>query len=124
MRVSIPALLAVVALSGPAWATDGPVATAGAAPGAPTPAAAAPPAIAPDATWAEEDVPTVVPGPCGPTAIGPDGRIDTRPHGEIDVGVGTDGYRHIRVSACKPLGQTGAIAVSISRTEADWRRRR
>ena len=124
MRVPILAALALVLFGGPALATDGPIATANGAGGAPAPETAAPPpVVAPDAAD-YADAPDVVPGPCGPTTIGPDGKPDTRAHGEVDVGVGTRGYRHVRLSACKPIGREGAIAISVSETQADWGRRR
>jgi hypothetical protein len=123
MRLIAMAALALSLMASAAWA-DGPVATADAGSGAPTPESAAPaPIQAPSA----DDLgpgPEVVPGPCGPREVGKDGKPDRRAHGEVDVGVGTGGYRHVRVSACKPLGDNAAIAVSVSQTQANWGRRR
>jgi len=123
MRLIACTAIALSLVAGAAWA-DGPLATADAGPGAPAAQTAAPPPIeAPSA----DDLgpgPEVVPGPCGPRQVGKDGKPDNRAHGVVDVGVGTGGYRHVGVSACKPLGDNGAIAVSVSQTQANWGRRR
>jgi hypothetical protein len=123
MRFIATTALLLSLMASAAWA-DGPVATANAGSGAPTPQTAPPPPIeAPSA----DDLgpgPEVVPGPCGLQRVGKDGRLDRRAHGEVDVGVGTGGYRNVRVSTCKPLGDNAAIAVSVSETQANWGRRR
>lgn len=121
MRLIAAAALALTLMAPAAWA-DGPVATADAGPGAPTPQAAPP---SPIEAASPDDVgpaPDVVPGPCGPRQLTKDGKPDRAAHGEVDVGTG--GYRHVRVSACKPIGDNAAIAVSVSQTQANWGRRR
>jgi hypothetical protein len=64
-------------------------------------------------------------GPCGPEKVKPDGRLETKPHGEIEAGVGTGGYRHVAGAVCQPIGQNGAVAVSVDETQANptYRRR-
>ena len=123
MRHIAAAALALTLTAPAAWA-QGPVATADAGRGAPAPQATPPSPIQAASADDTEPGPDVVPGPCGPRQIGKDGKSDRAAHGEVDVGVGTGGYRHVRVSACKPLGDNAAIAVSVSQTHADWGRRR
>jgi hypothetical protein len=60
-------------------------------------------------------------GPCGPERVKPDGKLDTAPHGVVEAGVGTHGYRHLAGAICQPIGQNAAIAVSASQTQ--WGRR-
>jgi hypothetical protein len=122
MRAKVFAIAAFVVSAGPALA-DGPVATAGGSgPGAPqptTPAAALPP----DGTTSAQSQPVAM-GPCGPEKVKPDGRLDTAAHGELEAGVGTGGYRHVAGAVCQPVGQDGAVAVSVSVTEAGQGHRR
>jgi hypothetical protein len=61
-------------------------------------------------------------GPCGPEAVAADGKTETKAHGYIEGGVGTNGYRHIAAGLCKPLANGGAIAVSVSQSQAQGRR--
>jgi hypothetical protein len=122
MRLIAPAVLALTLAASAAWA-EGPIATADAGSGAPTPQAAPPPIQAQSADE-ETGGPDVVPGPCGPRQITKDGKSDRAAHGEVDVGVGTGGYRHVRVSGCKPIGDNAAVAVSISETQWNGGRRR
>jgi hypothetical protein len=56
-------------------------------------------------------------GPCGPEKVRPDGKLDTAPHGEVEVGVGTRGYRHVAAAVCQPIGQDAAVTVSASETQ-------
>lgn len=58
-------------------------------------------------------------GPCGPVET-PDGKADYSPHGEVHAGVGTHGYRNIGGAICKPLGDNGAIAIAIDKTDGDY----
>jgi hypothetical protein len=58
-------------------------------------------------------------GPCGPLET-PDGKADYSPHGEVHAGVGTHGYRNIGGAICKPLGDNGAIAIAIDKTDGDY----
>jgi hypothetical protein len=46
-----------------------------------------------------------------------DGQGEGRMRGEVSVGVGTGGYRSGSVSAVIPLGETGTLGLSLSRTE-------
>jgi len=67
----------------------------------------------------------VVAGPCGPEAVGDDGKVATNAHGFAEAGVGTGGYRHLGGAVCQPLGDNAAVAVSVSETQGDgWRARR
>ena len=61
-------------------------------------------------------------GPCGPQAVSADGKTDNRAHGFVEGGIGTSGYRHVAAGVCKPLANGGAIAVSVSDTQAQGRR--
>jgi hypothetical protein len=56
--------------------------------------------------------------------VKPDGSLDTAPHGEVEAGVGTNGYRRIAGSVCQPIGQDGAVAVSVGETQSDGNYRR
>jgi hypothetical protein len=62
-------------------------------------------------------------GPCGPERVKPDGKLDTAPHGEIEAGIGTHGYRHLAGTVCQPLGQNGAVQVSAGVSQAQYGRR-
>jgi hypothetical protein len=64
----------------------------------------------------------VRPGPCGPEAATADGKTATKPHGYVEGGVGSNGYRHIGAGLCKPLANGGAIAVSVGESQAQGRR--
>ena len=103
-----------------AWA-DGPVATTSSADQAPPqPQAAAPPL--PD--HGDGQAPgRVAMGPCGPERVKPDGKLDTAPHGEIEAGVGTHGYRRLAGRICQPIGQNAAVEISAGVTQARWGRR-
>jgi len=61
-------------------------------------------------------------GPCGPEAVAADGKTGTTPHGYVEGGIGTNGYRHIGAGVCKPLANGGAIAVSVSQSQVQDRR--
>jgi hypothetical protein len=103
-----------------AWA-DGPVTTAsGADQVPPQPQAAAPPL-----PGVSDGAPgqRVAMGPCGPERVKPDGKLDTAPHGEIEAGIGTHGYRHLAGAVCQPIGQNASVAVSASVSQAQWGRR-
>ena len=103
-----------------AWA-DGPVTTASSAgQAAPQPQAAAPPLAGVSDNAAPE---RVAMGPCGPERIKPDGKLDTAPHGEVEAGIGTYGYRHLAGAICQPIGQNAAVAVSAGVSQAQWGRR-
>ena len=114
-------VLGMLIVAGPALA-DPPIATGRG--DAPAQASQSPPPL--DAQGQPgDDAPPVRLGPCGPQAIGADGKPDNRAHGEVDVGVGTNGYRHVALHACKPIGDAGAVAISVGQTQADaWRGRR
>jgi hypothetical protein len=116
----IALFIAAVAAS-PALA-DAPVATAGAAQAPPPePQAAAPPLAAAPANAPAG--PPVAMGPCGPKQVKPDGTLETKPHGEIDAGAGTAGYRHIAGEVCQPLKNGGAVDLGVSYDQFGWRGR-
>jgi len=58
-------------------------------------------------------------GPCGPLETA-DGKPDHSAHGEVHAGVGTHGYRNIGGAVCKPIGDNGAIAIAIDKTDGDY----
>jgi hypothetical protein len=116
-RLTIAALL-LAAAAAPAWA-DGPVTTASSAQvGDPQPQTAPPP-LPPDRSLAAQGQPMGM-GPCGPERIKPNGKLDTAPHGEVEAGVGTHGYREVGGAICQPIGQNGAVSVSVSQTQGNW----
>ena len=122
MRVTVLAVAAMLVLAGPALA-QGPIATAGGdASTAPQPTAA-PPSL-PTAVPEPADGQQIAMGPCGPEKVKPNGQLETKPHGEIEAGVGTGGYRHVAGAVCQPLGQSGAVAVSAGETQASQSYRR
>jgi len=103
-----------------AWA-DGPVSTTSTADqNPPQPQAAAPPLPDQDGGPALQ---RVAMGPCGPERVKADGKLDTAPHGEIEAGIGTHGYRHLAGTVCQPVGQNGAVQVSASVSQAQLGRR-
>jgi hypothetical protein len=123
MRAMALATAVALFLAGPALA-DGPIATApagGAA--APQPTMPSPPLPSPGAAAAQSE--PIAMGPCGPEKVKPDGSLETAPHGELEAGVGTNGYRHVAGAVCQPIGQDAAVAASVSETQGggNYRRR-
>jgi hypothetical protein len=118
MRSIVAALTLVLAPS--CALADGAIATAPAAQSLPAAAPAAP--LDEASADAPGDGSSVRMGPCGPQAVAADGKADTRAHGFVEAGVGTSGYRHIAAGVCKPLGDNGAIAVSVSQSQIQGRR--
>lgn len=118
MRATAFAKAVALLLAAPAVA-DAPIA---AGPAAPQPTA--PPPLSSAAGAAVEDPPIAM-GPCGPEKVKPDGRLATAPHGEVEAGVGTNGYRRLAGAVCQPIGQNAAAAVSVSQTQGGggYRRR-
>ena len=104
--------------AGAAWA-DGPVTTSSSAAQAPPQPQGPPPPLAGVTDSAAPQ--GVAMGPCGPERVKPDGKLDTAPHGVVEAGIGTHGYRHLAGAVCQPIGQNGAIAVSASQSQ--WGRR-
>jgi len=116
MRVlTLAAMLLLCAA--PAWA-DGPIATTSSAQAsAPQPRAAPPPL--PSTQGAAGGAQPVAMGPCGPEKVKPNGELETAPHGEVYGGVGNHGYREIGGTICQPIGQNGAVSVSIDSTQGN-----
>jgi hypothetical protein len=113
----------VLLLHGPALA-DGPIATAATVgPSAPQPDAPAPP-LPPSRPGDPADAPMVM-GPCGPEKVSADGHVSTAPHGEVEAGIGTHGYRQVAGVVCQPIGENGAVTISAGQTQGDrgYRRR-
>ena len=122
MRVIAFATTVVLFLAGPALA-DGPITTAPTrGPAAPQPTTPPPPL--PSAAAASAESQPIAMGPCGPEKVKPDGRLETAPHGEVEAGVGTHGYRELGGAVCQPIGQDGAVAVSVGETQSDGSYRR
>ena len=110
------ALAAIACLASPAWAEEAiPTAGAGATP------TASPTAGPLDPSGVDnlpEERPTI--GPCGVVhqpGQPRDAKADQAPHGQIEVGVGTGGYRHIGGVVCKPIGENGSVTVAVDHTE-------
>ncbi|MEI9965124.1 MAG: hypothetical protein WDM92_10840 [Caulobacteraceae bacterium] len=125
MRRVRPLVLAAAlcSLAVPAWA-EGPIATAAAA-GAPDASSNPPPAPIGRPRFSDPTDDRVRMGPCGPEAVGDDGKVAHKPHGEVGVAVGTGGYRSVEGAICQPLGDNGAVMVAVdaSRGDAVWGRR-
>ena len=122
MRAMACSTAVALFLAGPALA-DGPIATApSTGPAAPQSTTPAPPLSSPLADSAQSQ--PIAMGPCGPEKVKPDGRLDTAPHGEVDAGVGTNGYRHLAGAVCQPIGEDAAVTVSASETQSDRSYRR
>ena len=123
----VPALAAVLLslAASPAWC-DGPVATAPSAAVTPVIPSADPPGpLGPD-SYDDADAAALRGGNAcdrNPIARGPYDAADNGVHGQVDVGVGTNGYRHVGIYACKPV-DGGSVAVSVSHSEGGWGRRR
>jgi len=123
MRAALCTTAAVLLFAGPALA-DAPIATAGGSgPGAPEPTASAPPLSSAAAVSPTEQ--PIALGPCGPEKVKPNGQLETAPHGELEAGIGTGGYRHVAGSVCQPIGQNGAVEAGASYSQASptYRRR-
>jgi hypothetical protein len=123
MRFPAAAAVVIAMAGAPAWA-DGPITTSNTtqmtAPQPNAPAAA----LAPDAAGFTDD-PAIGMGPCGPEKVKPNGQLAHAPHGEVEAGVGTNGYRHIAGVVCQPIGDNGAVQVGVSETQSNgWRGRR
>lgn len=120
-RLRALALAAPLLFAAPAFA-DGPVATAaGPQAAAPQPRDPAPPL---ESAWPGDPLGApVAMGPCGPEKVKPDGTLETRPHGEVEAGVGTAGYRHLAGEVCQPLKDGGAVDIGISADRWSWGRR-
>ncbi len=122
MRAAAFATAVVLFLAGPALA-DGPIATAPAAgPASPQPTNPSPELPPPGAVALQG--PQMAMGPCGPEKVKPDGSLDKAPHGEVEAGLGTRGYREIGGSVCQPVGKDGFVAISAGETQSDGYRRR
>jgi hypothetical protein len=118
MRALVLAAAAVLLLAGPVLAQP-PMATAPlSGPLAPDNLPPPVPLPAEDGFTSADGQPMAM-GPCGPEKVKADGTLETKPHGEVDVGVGASGYRHVAGAVCQPIGQNGAVAVSISNTQID-----
>jgi hypothetical protein len=105
----------------PAWADEPIATTSSAQASAPQPSAVPPPL--PSRQGAPAGVQPVAMGPCGPEKIKPNGELETAPHGEVTAGVGNHGYRELGGTICQPIGQNGAVSVSIDQTQGNWGRR-
>lgn len=120
-RLPILAIAAFgLALAGSARADEAIPTAAG---GVGAPASAPPPSDLeqPSPFAADDEIERI--GPCGDIrpASAP---ADRKPHGQVEVGVGTGGYRHVAAAVCKPIGENGAVAVAIDYTKWDGGRRR
>jgi hypothetical protein len=122
MRAAAFATAVALFLAGPALA-DGPITTAPAAgPASPQPTAPSPELPRPGE--APPQGPQMAMGPCGPEKVKPDGSLEKAPHGEVEAGLGTGGYREIGGSVCQPLGKDGFVAISAGQTQGDYGYRR
>ena len=116
-RVLVPALILAAALAAPALADDTPIATASTA-AAPTPAA--------PMTTAEQidNYLKTSPARALPTdaASGVTSSEEPRKvHGEVDIAVGTGGYRSAYARADMPVGKTGVVSVAVQQGQFNGR---
>jgi hypothetical protein len=90
---------------------------------APDPATIPPPGpLNENRTHYDDGGPALVMGPCGPTAPAKDGQgPDHKPHGQVDVAVGTGGYRHVAGVVCQPLGDHSSVTIAAGKSQ--WRER-
>lgn len=113
VRVLLPALILVAALTAaPALAEDAPVATAG--------ATAVPMTTADQIDNYLKTSPALkLPdqGAAGVTSSEEPRRI----HGEVEVAVGTGGYRSAYARADMPVGKTGVVSVAVQQTQFNGR---
>jgi hypothetical protein len=58
-------------------------------------------------------------GPTGPAEAPP--VFDKAPHGEVGVGIGSNGYRNLYASTIVPVGDIGTAAVAVSDTRFNGR---
>ena len=110
--LALTAVLLSLAAS-PAWC-DAPVATSPADSAAPAMPQAVPPPIGADA-GGDSDTVVAVNG-CGePRASSSDtgAAPDTAVHGQVDVAMGSNGYRSVHAAGCKPIGDNGYVGVSV-----------
>jgi hypothetical protein len=121
MRVMYLAAAAALVMSGPVMADDAITTAPAAGPTAPPPATSTSPLTSAPPVVIED--PQLAFGPCGVDKVPADGSLKPRPHGEVQAGVGTNGYRHLSGAYCQPLGENGAVAVSVSKTEFNGRYR-
>ncbi len=117
MRPAALAAFLSLIVASPALA-DAPIATAGGAPAAPQPSTPPPPLQ--DAGPALANRPPMAMGPCGPEKVRPDGSLATTPHGEVDGGVGSYGFRHLGGAICQPIGQNAAVALRIDQGQGGF----
>ena len=114
MKIWVVATVLSLGVGGAAMA-QAPLSTAPVA-AAPQPAITQPGPLSLDGPATAQGAPVAM-GPCGPEKVKPDGRLETAPHGEVEAGVGTGGYRHIAGAVCQPIGQEGFVAVGVSDTQ-------
>ena len=114
MTVRALGLIAVLVVATPALAEEAPVATAST-----TPAPAMSTADQIDA-WLRSS----------PALAAPDLDVEPRNmafddrklHGEVTIGVGTRGYRHVSMRATAPVGESGRVSVAFGETRGPgWR---
>jgi hypothetical protein len=112
--LALVASLAVLVAAPYAWADEA-IPTANDE-GAPTTTATPPPLEDPTPLADNDEI--VRFGPCGAVQRASDkGPIDKQAHGQIDVGIGTGGYRHIGGVVCKPIGENGSVTIAVDHTE-------
>ena len=124
MRATALATAALLLLGAPALAQPPQSTAPTAGPTSPQPTDAAPPIPStprPSLYDVSAGEPQVAMGPCGPEKVKPDGKLETKPHGEVEATVGTGGYRSIGGFVCQPIGDRAAISVGMSQTQDNGR---
>ena len=101
---------------------DETVSTAAASDAHPPAAQPAPPASLNDGAGRHGQDGSVRMTACGPEAVDAAGVSENRPHGEVSVGAGTQGYREVSASVCQPLPNGGFVAISGGQSQGRFGR--
>jgi hypothetical protein len=107
-RVLLPSLILAAALAAPALAQDAPVATAS--------ASAAPMTTAEQIDNYLKASPALQLPPQGAAGV-TSSEEPRKVHGEVEVAVGTGGYRSAYARADMPVGKNGVVSLAVQQTE-------
>jgi len=113
MRSAALVLISALLAAGAAQAADPATAPVATAPAATAPAAAPSTADQIDAFIKAQPIPTLEPDATpGATSTAEDRKV----HGVVELGVGSNGYRHAYVRSDMPLGDSGALSIAVGET--------
>jgi hypothetical protein len=128
-RMRIPILGLALALCAGGALAQGAIQTAPAAPASPVPAPAADTAVAASPTVADQidafikaaPVPDVTKDRAPGVTSSNEPQRDRAIHGVVEVGVGSNGYRHAYGRADMPIGDTGTLSIAVDQTRFNGR---